>query len=59
MTPQSLFGWGVIAVTLAIFADIDATSEVAVAFAYLILLAVLFHSGPKVFGSIATVVGGK
>lgn len=58
MTPQALFGWGVVAVTLAIFADITSTAELAVAFAWLILVAVLLHSGPRVFTNIQTVVGG-
>lgn len=58
MTPQALFGWGVIAITLAIFADIDTTADLAVAFAWLVLIAVLFNSGPKVFNSISSIVGG-
>ena len=58
MTPQSLFAWGVIAVTLSIFADIPSTSDLAVAFAYLVLLAVLFNSGAKVFDGITAALGG-
>lgn len=57
MTPQSLLAWGFIAVSLAVFADIDTTSEVAVAFAYLILVAVLFKSGAKVFGGFTAAIG--
>ena len=59
MTPQALFAWGVVAVTLAIFADINSTSELAVAFAWLVLIAVLFNSGGKVFDNISAVVGSK
>lgn len=54
MTPKALLAWGFIGVTLAIFADIPPTSDVAVAFAYLILLAVLFHSGVKVFTGLSS-----
>jgi hypothetical protein len=53
MTPVALLGWGFMAITIAVFADIPATSDVAVAFAYLILLAVLFHSGAKVFDGLS------
>lgn len=49
MTPKALLAWGFIAVTLAIFADIPQTADVSVAFAYLILLAVLLQNGVKVF----------
>lgn len=59
MTPSALVGWGFIAIALAIFADIDATAEVAQAFAWLVLIAVLFHSGPAVFTQFQAVVGGK
>lgn len=58
MTAQSLFGWAVVAIILSIFADIESTSEIAVAFAWLILIAVLFNSGIKVFDGISSVFEG-
>lgn len=58
MTPAALFGWAVIAIALSIFADIESTSEVAVAFAWLILIAVLFNYGVKLFDGISAIVGG-
>jgi hypothetical protein len=59
MTPQALLAWGFIAVSLSVFADIPQTAEVAVAFAYLILLAVLFHSGARIFDGITAFLGGS
>ncbi len=59
MTFQALVGWAFVAVTLTVFADIDSTAEIATAFAWLILIAVLFESGPQVFDTLAGLIGGN
>lgn len=49
--------FGIVFFSLVMLADIPATSEVAVAFAYLILLSAALTVGPVAFGRISNLVG--
>lgn len=49
---------GIVFFTLVLFADIPATSQIAVAFAYLILLSAALTVGPVAFARISSLVGG-
>lgn len=55
---QRGIAFGIVFFSLVMLADIPATSEVAVAFAYLILLATALTVGPVAFGRISSLVGG-
>lgn len=60
VTGQNLVSWAVLAAFLAIASDIDATSDIAVAFALLILVASLLTSGPDALSNLDKLVkGGK
>lgn len=58
MTAQTWAGWGFLLVFLTVAADIPATESLAVAFAYLILVAVLLRYGPEAFAWITAVTTG-
>lgn len=55
---QRVIAGGIVFFVLVMLADIPATSEVAVAFAYLILLSAALTVGPVAFGRISSLVGG-
>lgn len=55
---RRIFAGGIVFFTLVILADIPATSEVAVAFAYLILLSAALTVGPVAFARVSSAVGG-
>lgn len=57
-TPQRLFAGGVVFFALVIAADIEQLSPLAVAFAYVILLSVIWSAGPVAFRRISNAVGG-
>lgn len=48
----------VVFLSLTILADLPATSELAVAFAYLILLSAALTVGPVAFARVSSLVGG-
>lgn len=56
---QRIFAGGVVFLALIIVADNPSTSAIAVAFAYLILLASLMTVGPVAFGRISSLVSGS
>lgn len=55
---QRIIAGGIVFFTLVLFADIPATSQLAVAFAYLILLSAALTVGPVAFSRVSNVVGG-
>jgi hypothetical protein len=55
---QRVAAFAFVAFVLFTAADIPATSELAVAFAYLILLSAAFAVGPDAFARISSLVGG-
>lgn len=57
MTSQGFYGWGVLLIMLVAAADFEATSEIAAAFAVLLLVSVLLIYGPAAFGWLSSVVG--
>jgi len=59
MTPQRLAAWGVLAFTLIVLAEFPTTSELAVAFGYLILVSVLLTAGPAAFANLSRMTGGS
>jgi hypothetical protein len=59
MTPRFVLGWIVLAGFLIIASDFPATSELALAFAYLILISVLLVAGPDAFNNITTMLQTK
>lgn len=56
MTAQRIAAWGVVVFVLIVFAEFDATAELSVAFAYLILLSVLLTVGPVAFDNLSKMV---
>lgn len=61
MTAQRLAAWGFVIFTLIVLAEFNATAELSVAFAYLILLSVLLTVGPVAFDNLSkmfTTTGG-
>lgn len=56
MTARVVFGWLVVGGFLLILADIPATSELAVSFAYLMLVAALLAAGPAAFDNLTRLV---
>lgn len=57
---QNLIAWGVLVAMLSLASDIDATSDIAVAFAFLILVAALLSSGTDAIKNLDTLItGGK
>ena len=57
MTQQALIGWAVLTVFLVAGADIESTSKLAQAFAWLVLLAVLMGYGPAAFTRLTRAMG--
>lgn len=57
ITTRSLAGWAVLMVVLVAMADIPATEELGVAFAYVFLLAVLMGYGPAAFAKLSSIMG--
>lgn len=55
---QRVIAGGIVFFALVMLADIPATSQIAVAFAYLILLSAALTVGPVAFARISTLVGG-
>lgn len=55
--PQRIFAGAVVFFVLVIAADIEQTSTLAVAFAYVILLSVFWTAGPVAFRRISNAVG--
>ena len=53
---QRVVGFAVVALVLFMAADFPTTSELAVAFAYLIMLSALIAAGPAAFGRISSLV---
>jgi hypothetical protein len=57
---QNLIAWAVLASFLAIASDIESTSDIAVAFTVLILIAAILSSGPDALDNLDKLVkGGK
>jgi hypothetical protein len=56
MTPRFVLGWVILASVLVIAGDFPATSELALAFAYLILIAVLLIAGEPAANNLATLL---
>lgn len=56
---QRIVAGGVVFFSLVLAADIPATSQLAVAFAYLILLSAALTVGPVAFARVSAMVGGK
>lgn len=56
---QRIFAGGVVFLTLIIVADNPSTASIAVAFAYLILLASLMTVGPVAFARVSSLVTSK
>lgn len=54
---NQLVGFGILFFTLIVASDFDATAPLAVAFAYLILLAVLMTAGPIAMQRLAALMG--
>jgi hypothetical protein len=59
MSAQRIAAWGVVVFTLIVLAEFDVTAELAVAFAYLILLSVLLTVGPVAFDNLSKMVKAK
>jgi hypothetical protein len=57
MTIQRFMAWGVVAFSLIVLAEVPSTSQLAVAFAYLILVSVLLTVGPSAFANIQAMFG--
>lgn len=55
---QRVVGFAVVGFVLFVAADFPATSQLAVAFAYLIMVAALIAAGPAAFGRISSLVNG-
>lgn len=55
---QRVVAGGIVFFSLVTLADIPATSKLAVAFAYLILLSAALTVGPVAFGRVSALVGG-
>lgn len=53
MTAERIAAWGVVIFALIVLAEFNATAELSVAFAYLILLSVLLTVGPVAFDNIS------
>lgn len=51
---RSVIGWGVLSLFLIAAADIEATAELASAFAWLIFVAVLLLYGPSALATLST-----
>lgn len=51
-TAGTIFAWGFLLIALMVMADLNATSDLAVAFSYLILLSVMLQFGPEAFTNI-------
>lgn len=49
----------IVTMFLVIASDYESTGQLAVAFAYLILLSALFSAGPKAFDRLTAVANGK
>jgi hypothetical protein len=56
-TPQALFGWMGLFVFLTILSDIEATAELADAFAILILISTMLLVGPEAFTNVSKLFG--
>jgi succinate-acetate transporter protein len=56
--PQALLGWAVLFVIFIALADLDATAELATAFAFLLLLTIVLAFGPDMFNNITRMLGG-
>lgn len=56
---RSVIGWGILFVALIALADIEATAEIAAAFAWLIFVSVLLLYGPTAFAALSTLTQGK
>lgn len=57
MTVGVASGWAVMFVTLIVFTDIEATSSLAVAFGWLILISIALAYGEDAFKNVSTVIG--
>lgn len=55
--PQVLAGWAVLFVIFIALADLDATAELATAFAFLLLLSIVLAFGPDMFNNLAAALG--
>lgn len=53
---QNLLGWGVLFISLSAMTDFDTTRELAIAFAWLILIASLAYRGKAFFDKLDTLV---
>ncbi len=56
--PQRVAAFVVVTLSLLVAADLPQTAELAVAFAYLIMVGVLVAAGPTAFARISTLTGG-
>lgn len=55
---RSVIGWAVVSLFLIAAADIEATAELASAFAWLIFVAVLLLYGPSALATLSTLTEG-
>lgn len=56
MTARMVLGWLIVGGMLIVLADIPATSDLAVSFAYLMLIAALLAAGPAAFDNLTRLV---
>lgn len=56
---ERLAAFVIVGLALVVAADIEQTSTIAIAFAYLILLVIAMYSGPTAFGRLSLLVTGK
>lgn len=57
ITAQTLVGWAMLFIILIALADIEATGDLASAFAYLLLLTILLAFGPDAFDNLTRLLG--